>query len=452
MRETGTSVRLSAQQKAELMAKMRAGGSAAQAPHSRSYDTSFQTLPAYRQFEFQRAFGDVLGLSNPFYRLHEARAGAQSRIAGADVVNFASYDYLGLNGHPAIEAAITEVTRLWGTSVSASRITAGERPFHRALEAEIAGLYEAEDALTFVGGHAAAVSTIAALMGPRDLVLLDELCHNGLTLGAQLSGAARRVFSHNYLDSLENLLASARDHYDRALIVSEGLFSMDGDSPNLARLIEIKKRWGCWLMMDEAHALGVMGTYGHGSYQHFEIDPAEVDIWYGTLSKTLVSCGGYVAGARPLVDFLRFAAPGMVYSVGMAPQAAEAARVALQLMRAEPERVTRLRANSLLFSVKARTVGLNIGSSQGLAVIPVFIGDSLRTIVLSERLLKRGINTFPIIPPAVPEQSARLRFFLSAQHRDDEIERAVSAVAEELERLEVEGVSITAAAKLFPKV
>lgn len=442
--------RLDERQKTSLLAKMRTSCAPAprMAPEAR-YDVSFETLSAYREFDLQRAFGEALGLSNPFYRLHEERAGARSRIAGREVINFASYDYLGLNGRPEIEAAVADATRRWGTSVSASRVTAGERPFHKALEEEIAALYDTESALAFVGGHATAVSTISALMGPRDLILLDELSHNSLILGAQLSGATRRLFRHNDLSALEDQLAATRDRHSRALIVTEGLFSMDGDAPDLSRLIEIKRRWGCWLMMDEAHALGVMGATGRGSHEHFGVDPAGVDIWYGTLSKTLVSCGGYIAGRRALIDFLRFAAQGMVYTAGMTPQATEAARVAIGLMRDEPELVARLRDNSRLFGERANAAGLDIGSSQGFAVAPVVVGDSLRTVVLAERLLKRGINAFPIIPPAVPEQSARLRFFLSAQHSRDDIERTVATLAEELRRLDADGVSVASAARAF---
>jgi 8-amino-7-oxononanoate synthase len=413
------------------------------------YDTAFESLPAYQQFRTQRAVSDALHLNFPFYRQHEAMAGARSVIGGQPVTNFASYDYLGLNGDPRITSAVHDAARDWGTSVSASRITAGERGFHRDLERALADLYDAEDALAFVSGHATAISAIAALLGPKDLILHDALIHNSIVVGAQLSGATRRPFPHNDLAALEAMLDAMRDRFERVLIVTEGLFSMDGDVPDLAHLIEIKERFGCWLMVDEAHAVGVLGEAGRGIAEHAAVDPRRVDLWFGTLSKTLASCGGYIAGSRALVDYLKLAAPGMVYSVGMPAPAAVAALTAIRIMRAEPERVARLQANGQLFLRLAKEAGLDVGTSWGFAVTPVIIGDSLRTVLLSERLLKRGINAFPIIPPGVPEKSARLRFFISSDHTVEEIETAVEATREEFAGVEREGVSLGTMAKLL---
>ncbi|HQT85375.1 MAG: 8-amino-7-oxononanoate synthase [Acidiphilium sp. 37-64-53] len=430
----------------------RAGStSAGSAASAGKFDTSFETLPAYQAFRTQRAVADALHLNFPFYRVHDAMAGARSVIAGQPVVNFASYDYLGLNGHPDITAAVIEATKTWGTSVSASRITAGERDFHRQLERALADIYEADDALVFVSGHATAISTVAALLGPKDLILHDSLIHNCVVVGAQLSGATRRPFPHNDLAGLEAMLAATRDKFERVMIITEGLFSMDGDGPDLARLVEIKDRFDCWLMVDEAHSVGVLGATGRGIAEQAGIDPRRVDIWLGTLSKTLVSCGGYVAGSRPLIDFLKLAAPGMVYSVGMPAPAALAALTAIEIMRREPARVARLQANGQLFLRLAREAGLDVGTSAGYAVTPVIIGDSLRTVLLAERLLKRGINAFPIVPPGVPEKSARLRFFISSEHTEAEIRAAVAATAEEVAGVEREGISLGTIAKLMIK-
>ncbi|MBW4036046.1 MAG: aminotransferase class I/II-fold pyridoxal phosphate-dependent enzyme [Proteobacteria bacterium] len=430
----------------------RAGStSAGSAASAGKFDTSFETLPAYQAFRTQRAVADALHLNFPFYRVHDAMAGARSVIAGQPVVNFASYDYLGLNGHPDITAAVIEATKTWGTSVSASRITAGERDFHRQLERALADIYEADDALVFVSGHATAISTVAALLGPKDLILHDSLIHNCVVVGAQLSGATRRPFPHNDLAGLEAMLAATRDKFERVMIITEGLFSMDGDGPDLARLVEIKDRFDCWLMVDEAHSVGVLGATGRGIAEQAGVDPRRVDIWLGTLSKTLVSCGGYVAGSRPLIDFLKLAAPGMVYSVGMPAPAALAALTAIEIMRREPARVARLQANGQLFLRLAREAGLDVGTSAGYAVTPVIIGDSLRTVLLAERLLKRGINAFPIVPPGVPEKSARLRFFISSEHTEAEIRAAVAATAEEVAGVEREGISLGTIAKLMIK-
>ena len=407
---------------------------------------SFESLPAYQMLSTQRAMADGLGLRFPFYRTHAARAGARSVVDGHPVVNFASYDYLGLNGHPEITDAVADATATWGTSVSASRITAGERGFHAALETALAGIYQSEAALAFVSGHATAISTIAALLGPRDLILHDSLIHNCVVVGAQLCGATRRPFPHNDIDALDNILAASRGRFERVLIVSEGLYSMDGDGPDLARLVEVKERHECWLMVDDAHALGVLGRTGLGIFEMAGVDPGRVDIWLGTLSKTLVSCGGYVAGSAALIDYLKLAAPGMVYSVGLPAPAAIAALTAIGLMLREPERVARLQSNGQRFLEGARAVGLDVGTSWGYAVTTIVLGDSLRTLTLADRLLERGYNAFPIIPPGVPERSARLRFFISSEHTEAEIDGAVAAVAEELAVLTGHGRSAAEAA------
>jgi 8-amino-7-oxononanoate synthase len=412
-------------------------------------DMSFESLPAYQQLLTQRALAEAFGIGFPFYRQHDARAGAHSVIGGKEIVNFASYDYLGLNGHPDITQAVAEAAGVWGTSVSASRITAGERGFHRDLERTLADIYGAEDSLAFVSGHATAVSVIAALLGPKDLILHDALIHNCVVVGAQLCGATRRPFAHNDMAALEALLLSMRDRFERVLIVSEGLYSMDGDGPDLHALVALKERHECWLMLDDAHALGILGRTGRGIFEMAGVDPGRVDIWLGTLSKTLVSCGGYVAGRRPLIDFLKLAAPGMVYSVGLPATAAVAASSAIRLMQAEPWRVAKLQDNGKLFLDTAREAGLDVGSSWGFAMTPVVLGDSLRTILLAERLLARGYNACPIVPPGVPEKSARLRFFISSAHTPAEIVGAVAATREELDRLIAEGVSLEAVSRMM---
>jgi 7-keto-8-aminopelargonate synthetase-like enzyme len=224
---------------------------------------------------------------------------------------------------------------------------------------------------------------------------------------------------------------------------------MDGDGPDLARLIEIKARWGAWLMVDEAHSLGVLGATGRGLHEYAGIDGSKVDIWMGTLSKTLVGCGGYIAGPRALIEYLKFQAPGMVYSVGLPATTTIASMTALRIMLREPERVAKLRANGRRLVDLAKSKGLDTGGSWGYAVTPIVVGDSLRTIMLADRLFQRGINAFPIIPPGVPEKSARLRFFLSSAHELEDIDTTVTAVAEELADLEAKGLSVMSLAKMM---
>lgn len=415
-------------------------GLAAQNPLS----NSFESLSGYEEIHIQMVLARQLGIAVPFYREHEIRAGVQTQFDGRRLLNFTSYDYLSINGHPEITAAVAEAAARWGTSVSASRLTSGERPFHAELEGELARIYAAEDALVFVSGHATNLAVISTVVGPGDLIVHDALAHNSIVLGAEMSGAHRRSFAHNDWEALDVLLASARGQFRNCLIVTEGLFSMDGDGPDLSRLIDIKARHGAWLMIDEAHALGVLGKCGHGLSEHAGIDPREVDIWMGTLSKSLVSCGGYVAAPRALTTYLRYRAPGIVYSVGLAPPAAVAARTALDILLREPERVARVQENGRTFRDRAFAAGLDVGSSWGAAITPVIIGDSLQTVMLAERLSGAGIAVVPVIPPGVPERSARLRFFLSAGHTAEEVENTVRVTVELLEELREQSVSLSA--------
>lgn len=399
----------------------------------RAFD--FATLPAYRPISLQRSAAEALDIASPFFRVHDSPPGPVQRIAGVTAVNFASYNYLGLNGHPEVADAARRAVDRWGMSASASRVVGGERPCHRALETALAQLYGVEEALVMVSGHATNVTTIGTLMGPDDLILTDALIHNSIAEGVRLSGATRLSFPHNDLDWLDDTLGRVRANHARVLIAVEGLYSMDGDSPDLARLVEIKARHNAWLLVDEAHGLGVLGQSGRGIAEAQGVDPRSVEIWMGTLSKTLAACGGYVAGGAALIDFLKHKAPGFVFSVGVPAPVAAAALAAIQVMRREPDRVARLAANGRLFRDTARAAGLDTGLSEGHAITPIILGDSLRAVLLSNWLHQAGVNALPIIHPAVPEKSARLRFFLTADHDAAQIEAAVAAMVRGLDRL-----------------
>ena len=397
--------------------------------------TDFSTLPGYDELRVQRTVAERLALENPFFRVHEARINARTQMDGRTLINFSGYDYLGLNSHPEVMAAAKAAIDQYGISCSASRLVAGERPVHRSLERALADHYEAEEAIVFVSGYATNVSTIGQLVGAKDLVIYDAAIHNSAVTGSLLSGAARRSFQHGDLDNLDQILGSVRSKFERALIVVEGLYSMDGDFPDLRRLVEIKKRHHAWLMVDEAHALGVLGPKGYGLFEHFGVDPREVDIWMGTLSKTLAGCGGYIAGSATLVDYLRCMAGGFVYSVGMPPPIAASVEKALELMHREPDRVTRLQENGAYFLERAKANGLDTGFGRGTAVTPIVIGDSVAAVLLSQELYHRGINVQPVIYPAVPAKSARLRFFITAQHSRDDIDTAIGILVEEIGKL-----------------
>ncbi len=402
----------------------------------------FSDLPGYQDLCLQKTAADLLEIENPFFRAHDMRAGATTQINGKTYLNFSSYDYLGLNGHEAIHKAAKQAIDHYGISASASRLVAGERTIHRELESQLAQLYGAESAIAFVSGHATNVTSIGQLMQAGDLIVHDSYSHNSIIMGAKLSGAARQSFPHNDMNALENILKLRASRYPRTLIVVEGVYSMDGDYPDLPKLIQLKQKYGAWLMVDEAHSLGIMGRTGRGIAEHFQLDSSLVDIWMGTFSKTLASCGGYVAGCRELVEYLKLTAPGFVYSVGIAPPIAAAAYEAIQVMLNEPQRVKNAQANGDYFLKEAKSAGLDTGLSQGCAVVPIMIGDSLKATVLSARLLERGLNVLPIIYPAVPEKSARLRFFITSEHTYEQLDLAVSLLREEIDIYGKDPISI----------
>ena len=395
-----------------------------------AYDIA--AFPEVRALEQNFAMVRDAGLENPYFTVHEGLANDRTTIGGREMLSWATYNYLGMSGEPEVAAAAKAAVDRFGTSVSASRLVSGEKTIHVELEREIAAFVGAEDAITFVGGHATNETVIGHVVGPGDLVLHDALAHNSLLQGAVLSGARRRPFTHNDYDAADRLLGQSRGQYRRVLIVIEGIYSMDGDFADLPRFVEVAKRHKALLMVDEAHSLGVMGPRGRGIGEHFGVKAADVDLWMGTLSKSLGSCGGYIAGSKTLVRWLKYTVPGFVYSVGLPPAAAGAALGALRLLQREPQRVARLQANARLFIQLAREAGLDTGASGGSGVVPVILGNSMNALRLSRALFARGINVQPILYPAVEERAARLRFFITASHTAEQIRRTVAAVEEEL--------------------
>lgn len=381
----------------------------------------------------QRAFEarDDLGFSDLFYQTFDGINGSRASLHGRDVINFCSYDYIGMAGDPEVSRAASAAIATYGTSVSASRLVSGERAIHRDLERKLAGWIGAEEALVFVGGFSTNADTIGHLVGPQDLVIYDLLIHASVRQGIKLSGAAEHPYPHGNLDVLEKILRRGRKTARQVLIVAEGVYSMDGDIPDLPRLIDIKRRHQAVLMVDEAHSLGVLGGTGRGIGEHHGVLAADVDLWMGTLSKSLASCGGYLAGSRELITYLRHTAPGFVYSVGLAPPLAAAALASLQLLEREPERISALRARTALFHELAAESGLDAGTaSPETAIVPVIIGELRAAAWLSRYLLEQGVVALPIAFPAVPKNGTRLRFFISCKHTEDEIRQSVGALSE----------------------
>jgi len=401
-----------------------------------------ERFPEYVKLRQSLDILDLSGIGNPYFTVHQGITNDRTKIGGRELINFSSYNYVGMSGDPVVIKAAQDAAARYGTSVSASRLVSGQKDLHVNLERAISKLLGTEDAIVFVGGHSTNETVIGHLLGPGDLILHDALAHNSIVQGAILSGARRRPFPHNDWRVADELLSQFRHEYRRVLIAIEGVYSMDGDIPDLPQFIEIRKRHKALLMVDEAHSMGVLGSRGRGIGEYFGVNRSDVDVWMGTLSKSFGSCGGYIAGQRALVEYLRYTAPGFVYSVGLSPPNAAAALASIELLIQEPQRVSRLREHAALFLALAKERELNTGMSKDSPVVPVILGNSMHSLQLSRALFARGVNVQPILYPAVEEKAARLRFFLTSLHTEEQIRYTIDTLAEELEKIQVASAAI----------
>ncbi len=393
-------------------------------------DYQFAKSPEYQRLSESIRIAEGAGFGNPYFTVHQGLTNDTALIGGREYINFSSFNYLGMSGDPAVADATKAAVDRFGTSVSASRLVSGEKTIHRELEKLISQTLFTEDAIAMVGGHATNETVIGHLFAPGDLVLHDSLAHNSIVQGARLSGALRRAFPHNDWKACAELLERYRSEYRRVLIAVEGVYSMDGDFCDIRKFVELKNQYKCNLYVDEAHSLGTMGERGLGMTEHADLRPGDVDIWMGTLSKGLGSSGGYIAGCAEMIRYLKYTAPGFVFSTGLSPPDTAAALKALQLLHAQPERVARLRRNSELFLSLAKQAGLNTGMSGGTPIVPIITGNSILAIRLSTMMFARGVNVQPILHPAVEEERARLRFFINALHTEEQIREAVRLLVE----------------------
>jgi 8-amino-7-oxononanoate synthase len=389
-----------------------------------------EIFPECAALEERLAALDVAGLDDPFLLANEQVRKRVARIDGRDVISFTSFDYLGLAAHPDVARAAKEAIDRFGTSASASRMVGGNNTLLDALDEELASFLGTERAVVFPCGYGTNASVFNHLFGEGDLILYDELAHNSIMQGANASKAGRRSFRHNDHAQLDGLLRDLRPQYRRVVVAIEGVYSMDGDYPDLPKFIDVKKRHDALLYVDEAHSLGTMGPGGRGICEFFGCDPADGDLWMGTISKALGAGGGYLAGRERLVRYLGYTTPAFVFSTACSPPNAAAALEGLKVIQREPWRVTRLRERSELFLKLAHDCDLDTGESADTPVIPIILGSSTRAIRVSQMLLERGINARPILYPAVREVAARVRFFLTAEHTEEQIVQAVETLAD----------------------
>ena len=378
---------------------------------------------------------DANGLAIPFFHPRDGVSHSVIRRDGVSLISFSGYNYLGLNGHPAVTAAAKNAIDKYGTSASASRIVAGQIELHGELEQKLANFLGTDDALIFISGYLTNVSVISHLLARPDAVIYDSGAHNSIITGARLSGAKTFTYENGNFAELDALLTRERGNFRRGLIVAEGVYSMDGQILDLAKLVEIKKKHDVLVMVDEAHSFGIVGQTGRGVCEAAGLPVDSIDVYMGTLSKTLASGGGYIAGDRGLIEYMRYLCPGLIFSVGLSPADTAAAMAALDILEREPHRPKRLRERARFFRKVARENGLTVGGDEESPVASLIVGDDKMAMQLSHTLLAYGIEVQPIVRPAVSASTARLRFFLTANHTEEQILETVPVVARELEKL-----------------
>jgi len=398
-----------------------------------------EVKPEYSQFKLtpeylnlQKDLQRVEKLGNPFFSLHQGIAQDTIQTGDRQLINYSSYNYLGMSGDPVVIAATQKAIAEYGTSVSASRVLSGERPIHLELELELADLIGTEAAIVYVGGHATNVSTIGHLFGNQDLIICDALCHNSIREGCNLSGATIIDFPHNDCQALEAILNRERTKYQKVLIAIEGIYSTDGDLAPLPEIVALKQHYQTFLLVDEAHSIGVLGISGGGIREHYHLQPTDVDLWMGTLSKSFASCGGYIAGSSELIEYLKYTAPGFVFSVGMSPANTASALASIKLLKSEPERAIKLQSRAKFCLDLAKSKGFNTGYSADSPVIPIIVGEPHKAVRLSQLLHQAGINVNPMVYPSVPYDAARLRFFITCLHTEAQIQQTMETLRETL--------------------
>lgn len=389
---------------------------------------TFEETPEFKAFDLRRqSLASAIGtFGNPYFVAQDSSLRDVSYIGDRKMLNFASYNYVGLSGDPEVNEAAIAAIHQYGTSASGSRLIAGEKRVHQDLEKALARWKGTEDALVLVGGHSTNVTFVGNFCTDRDLILYDILSHNSITEGIRMSQADARPFPHNDYRALEELLKSRRDRYEKVLIIIEGAYSMDGDVAPVPEFVRLKKEYGCFLMVDEAHSMLVLGENGRGVDEYFGLDPGEIDIHMGTLSKGFGTCGGYLAGDHKLIEYLRYNLPGFVFSVGISPPLAAAVLKGIEIMERDNSRVERLRRNIRTFLDEAHRYGMDTCLAGETAVTPILVGPDELAFMLSKQLEDEGIIAPPAVFPAVAKGQARLRFCLTSEHKEDQIKEALA--------------------------
>ncbi len=377
----------------------------------------------------------------PYFRLLTSQAGPVVEMEGRETIMLGSNNYLGLTGDPRVKEAAREALETFGTGVTGSRLLNGTTPLHLDLERELAEWMGTDDAIVFTTGYQANVGAIGTILGPADTVICDSGDHASILDGVRISGAKLRPFRHNKMDKLEKMLGRAAEDGGGILVVVDGVFSMEGDVCDLPAIVELCRRYGARLMVDEAHGAGVLGARGAGASELFGLED-EVDLRMGTFSKSLASCGGFIAGPADVVEYLRVSSRAFIFSASAVPAAVGAALAALRVIRSEgPELFARLLGNAEYLREGLRSLGLQViepgtlpdGTVATSPVVPVLVGEDWQAVLLWKALYDAGVYTNVAIHPAVPPAGALLRTSLMATHTREHLDRALAIVEKTIE-------------------
>jgi 8-amino-7-oxononanoate synthase len=358
--------------------------------------------------------------------IEELRGGARVLVKGREMGMYASYSYLGLVGHPRINQAAKEAIDRYGTGTHGVRSLAGSLTLHSELEETIAEFKQAEAAITYTSGYATNLTVVSTLVGRGDYVISDKLNHASIVDGCLMSGAKFVRFRHNDMEALEDRLNSIPAGAAK-LVIADAVFSMDGDAIDFPKIVELCRTYDAWLMIDEAHSLGVLGKTGRGIEEHFGMDGV-IDIKMGTLSKTIPSVGGYIAGRKDLIDYLRHASRAYIFSAALPPAQVAAAKEAFKIILEEPWRIEKLCANTEQFIEGLQARGLDTMLTTT-AIVPVLCGSDEQAFAMTRAVQEKDVFVLPVVSPAVPPGLARLRATVTAAHEPEEIEYAMDVIA-----------------------
>jgi 8-amino-7-oxononanoate synthase len=383
---------------------------------------------------------------NPYFRLLTSQAGPVVEMEGRETIMLGSNNYLGLTGDERVKQAARDALDEYGTGVTGSRLLNGTTPLHLELERELAEWMETEETVVFSTGYQSNLGCLQAILEPGDTVIADSGDHASILDGCRLSGAKLRPFRHNQTEKLEKMLKRARDDGGGVLVVVDGVYSMEGDLCDLPRVCELSRHYGARLMVDEAHGVGVLGARGAGATELFGLED-QVDLRMGTFSKSLASCGGFIAASAEVVEYLKISARSFIFSASGVPASVGAALEAVKICRAEgPALFSKLLGNSDYLREGLKALGLTVvepgtmpdGSVATTPVVPVVVGDDWKAILLWKSMFDAGVYTNVAIHPAVPHGGALLRTSLMATHEKSQLDRALEIFGEVIENFDAE--------------